>query len=169
MFFYSCLGTEEISGSGTSYLNRSEAAQCEKIVTQFLRCGITPNQIGIITPYEGQRSYLVSYLARNGAMSSALYAEIEVENFFYWFFCSKKKLDCKCRFFSRKRKGSDHCHLRSQQRASGRWVLERPSSSECGVDASQIRSGFAGKPKSSHKAAVVVCLADPLQAKRGVG
>jgi regulator of nonsense transcripts 1 len=52
MFFYSCLGTEEISGSGTSYLNRSEAAQCEKIVTQFLRCGITPNQIGIITPYE---------------------------------------------------------------------------------------------------------------------
>ena len=92
MFFYSCLGTEEISGSGTSYLNRSEAAQCEKIVTQFLRCGITPNQIGIITPYEGQRSYLVSYLARNGAMSSALYAEIEVEKNFFWFFLFKEKV-----------------------------------------------------------------------------
>lgn len=78
MFFYSCLGTEEISGSGTSYLNRSEAAQCEKIVTQFLRCGITPDQIGVITPYEGQRSYLVSYLARNGALSSTLYADIEI-------------------------------------------------------------------------------------------
>ena len=78
MFFYSCLGTEEISGSGTSYLNRSEAAQCEKIVTYFLRVGITPDQIGIITPYEGQRSYLVSYLARNGALSSALYADIEI-------------------------------------------------------------------------------------------
>jgi regulator of nonsense transcripts 1 len=78
MMFYSCLGTEEISGSGTSYLNRSEAAQCEKIVTHFLRCGITPDQIGVITPYEGQRSYLVSYLARNGALSSNLYADIEI-------------------------------------------------------------------------------------------
>jgi hypothetical protein len=45
MFFYACLGTEEISGSGTSYLNRSEAAQCEKIVTQFLRCGMVPDQV----------------------------------------------------------------------------------------------------------------------------
>lgn len=78
MFFYACLGTEEISGSGTSYLNRSEAIQCEKIVTQFLRCGLMPNQIGIITPYEGQRSYLVSYLARNGAMASSTYADIEI-------------------------------------------------------------------------------------------
>lgn len=78
MFFYACTGTEEISGSGTSYLNRSEAAQCEKIVTHFLRSGITPGQIGVITPYEGQRSYLVAYLARNGALSSALYADIEI-------------------------------------------------------------------------------------------
>lgn len=78
MFFYACLGAEEISGSGTSYLNRSEAAQCEKIVTQLLKSGLQPNQIGIITPYEGQRSYLVSYLARNGALSSVLYADIEI-------------------------------------------------------------------------------------------
>lgn len=35
MFFYSNLGQEEISSSGTSYLNRTEAANVEKIVTRF--------------------------------------------------------------------------------------------------------------------------------------
>ncbi|KAI9144664.1 RNA helicase-domain-containing protein [Paraphysoderma sedebokerense] len=78
MFFYSSLGQEEISSSGTSYLNRTEAANCEKIVTRFLRSGIHPSQIGIITPYEGQRSYIVSYMQFNGGMKKDLYKEIEV-------------------------------------------------------------------------------------------
>jgi regulator of nonsense transcripts 1 len=37
--FYVQLGTEEISGSGTSYLNRTEAASVEKIVTYLLKSG----------------------------------------------------------------------------------------------------------------------------------
>lgn len=60
MLFYVTQGTEEIAGSGTSYLNRTEASSVEKITTRFLRCGVKPEQIGIITPYEGQRAYLVS-------------------------------------------------------------------------------------------------------------
>jgi len=60
MFFYATQGHEEIAGSGISYLNRTEAVNVEKIVTKFLRCGVNPDQIGIITPYEGQRSHLVS-------------------------------------------------------------------------------------------------------------
>ena len=32
----------------------AEATHVEKIVTHFLRSGVTPAQIGIITPYEGQ-------------------------------------------------------------------------------------------------------------------
>lgn len=59
MLFYVTQGTEEIAGSGTSYLNRTEASSVEKITTRFLRCGVKPEQIGIITPYEGQRAYLV--------------------------------------------------------------------------------------------------------------
>lgn len=59
MLFYVTQGQEEIAGSGTSYLNRTEAANVEKIATRFLRCGVKPDQIGIITPYEGQRAYLV--------------------------------------------------------------------------------------------------------------
>lgn len=60
MLFYVTQGQEEIAGSGTSYLNRTEAANVEKMTTRFLRAGVKPEQIGVITPYEGQRAYLVS-------------------------------------------------------------------------------------------------------------
>jgi regulator of nonsense transcripts 1 len=45
MFFYVQMGQEEISASGTSYLNRTEAANVEKIVTTFLRSGVVPSQV----------------------------------------------------------------------------------------------------------------------------
>ncbi|RKP11444.1 hypothetical protein BJ684DRAFT_12914, partial [Piptocephalis cylindrospora] len=78
MLFYSCLGPEEISSSGTSYLNRTEAATCEKVVTRFLRSSVQPSQIGIITPYEGQRSFMVNYMQFSGTLRKELYKEIEV-------------------------------------------------------------------------------------------
>lgn len=78
MFFYCCQGQEEIAGSGTSYLNRSEAAYVERITTCFLKAGVKPEQIGIITPYEGQRAYLVQYMQYNGSLHSKLYQEIEI-------------------------------------------------------------------------------------------
>jgi len=78
MFFYNCVGQEEISASGTSYLNRAEANACEKIVTAFLKSGVRPDQIGVITPYEGQRAYSVNYMRRAGSMRAELYEEIEV-------------------------------------------------------------------------------------------
>ncbi|CAG8464750.1 11326_t:CDS:10 [Ambispora leptoticha] len=78
MFFHSNLGQEEISSSGTSYLNRTEASNCEKVVTKFLKAGVLPVHIGIITPYEGQRSYIVSYMQHSGALRKEMYKEIEV-------------------------------------------------------------------------------------------
>ena len=39
MFFFNRYGVEEISASGTSYLNRTEATQIEKIVYYFLKTG----------------------------------------------------------------------------------------------------------------------------------
>ena len=78
MFFYCSMGQEEVSASGTSYLNRTEAANVEKLVTRFLSSGTLPEQIGVVTPYEGQRAYLVSYMQRNGALRQQLYADIEV-------------------------------------------------------------------------------------------
>jgi regulator of nonsense transcripts 1 len=78
MMFHSNLGQEEISASGTSYLNRTEASNVEKIVTKFFRSGVTPAQIGVITPYEGQRSYVVSSMQQNGSLRKDLYKDIEV-------------------------------------------------------------------------------------------
>jgi regulator of nonsense transcripts 1 len=78
MFFYSITGMEEISASGTSYLNRTEASYVEKVVTHLLRMGVTPPQIGVITPYDGQKKYVSEYMRRSGALASALYEAIEV-------------------------------------------------------------------------------------------
>ncbi len=95
MIFYQNLGQEEISSSGTSFLNRytppaeflmtwlmfgcrTEASNVEKIVTKFFKSGVVPSQIGVITPYEGQRSYIVNYMQFSGSLKKDLYKDIEV-------------------------------------------------------------------------------------------
>lgn len=57
---------------------RTEASNCEKIVTKFFKAGVVPAQIGIVTPYEGQRSYIVNYMQFNGALKKELYNQVEV-------------------------------------------------------------------------------------------
>ena len=57
---------------------RTEASNVEKIVTRFFKSGVLPSQIGVITPYEGQRSYIVSYMQSNGTLKKELYKEVEV-------------------------------------------------------------------------------------------
>lgn len=78
MFFYSSIGREEFSSSGTSYLNRLEAQNVEKIVTRLLKLAIKPDQIGIVTPYEGQRQYISSFMQRKGTLKATIYETIEV-------------------------------------------------------------------------------------------
>ncbi|XP_022108204.1 regulator of nonsense transcripts 1-like [Acanthaster planci] len=78
MFFYATSGQEEISSSGTSFLNRTEASNVEKITTSFLRAGVKPEQIGIITPYEGQRAFIVQYMQYSGPLNVKLYQEVEI-------------------------------------------------------------------------------------------
>lgn len=78
MFFFQNLGQEEISSSGTSFLNRTEASNVEKIVTAFFKAGVTPGQIGVVTPYEGQRSYVVNHMQLHGKLRKDLYKEVEV-------------------------------------------------------------------------------------------
>lgn len=78
MMFWANFGREEISGSGTSFLNRIEAMNCERVITRLFRDGIQPDQIGVITPYEGQRAYVVQYMQMNGSMDKDLYMDLEV-------------------------------------------------------------------------------------------
>ncbi|KAG5997415.1 hypothetical protein E4U43_002637 [Claviceps pusilla] len=78
MMFWSNLGHEEISTSGTSYLNRTEASNVEKTVTRFFKAGVKPWEIGVITPYEGQRSYIVTTMQNSGTYKKEFYKEVEV-------------------------------------------------------------------------------------------
>lgn len=78
MMFWSNLGHEEISTSGTSYLNRTEASNVEKTVSRFFKAGVKPSEIGVITPYEGQRSYIVSTMQNSGTYKKDFYKEVEV-------------------------------------------------------------------------------------------
>ena len=55
------------------FLHRTEAANVEKIATRFLRAGVKPEQIGVITPYEGQRAYIVQYMQFSGSLHANLY------------------------------------------------------------------------------------------------
>ena len=78
MMFYSIMGMEEISASGTSFLNRTEASYVEKVVTHLMKLGVAPTQIGVVTPYDGQKKYVSEYMRRAGALASSLYESIEV-------------------------------------------------------------------------------------------
>ncbi|SCU94746.1 LADA_0G10880g1_1 [Lachancea dasiensis] len=78
MMFWSNYGREEISGNGTSYLNRIEAMNCERVITRLFRDGVKPDQIGVITPYEGQRAYIVQYMQMSGSLDKELYMNVEV-------------------------------------------------------------------------------------------
>lgn len=96
MFLNSC-GVEEISSSGTSYLNRQETALIEDIVYRLIKAKVKPEQIGIITPYKGQRFYIGDYLSKNGRLNHALYRTIEVISYKIPIYCKLKlllKLDC---------------------------------------------------------------------------
>lgn len=63
MFFLMTTGVEEISSSGTSYLNRTEATAVEKCVTRFLQKGVTPDQIGVSQRVENMSRTFCKVLA----------------------------------------------------------------------------------------------------------
>ncbi|KNH07326.1 mRNA decay factorlike protein [Perkinsela sp. CCAP 1560/4] len=80
VLFYDNTSQEELSGSGTSYLNRKEAAVIALFVNKLLALGVLPSEMGVITPYEGQRGYIVNYLVRNGTLPSDVYKAVEVSS-----------------------------------------------------------------------------------------
>lgn len=58
----------------------AEAANVEKVVTNFMKSGVQPSQIGVITPYEGQRAHILAVMLRNGPLKPALYEGVEVSS-----------------------------------------------------------------------------------------
>ncbi|KAM9914035.1 hypothetical protein OXX69_001030 [Metschnikowia pulcherrima] len=82
MMFWVNYGKEEMSANGSSYLNRVEAMNVEKIISKLFMDGIKPDQIGVITPYEGQRAYIAHYMQLNTSIASkrAQYEEVEIQS-----------------------------------------------------------------------------------------
>jgi len=78
MMFLVSLGAEELSGSSTSYLNRAEAQTVEKAVTRLLLSGVPAEEIGVVTPYDGQRTHVEAVMQRTGPLRQDLYKKVEV-------------------------------------------------------------------------------------------
>ena len=78
-----------------SIISRTETANVEKIATRFLKSGVKPEQIGIITPYEGQRAYIVQYMQYSGSLNKKLYmvcVDTCQTSIFQYFFSSQFSL-----------------------------------------------------------------------------
>lgn len=82
MMFWANYGKEEVSSQGLSYLNRVEAMNVEKIISWLFRDGVQPSQIGVITPYDGQKAYLTNFMKLNSliAQKQDLYEEVEISS-----------------------------------------------------------------------------------------
>lgn len=79
MMFWANYGREEISSLGNSFLNRVEAMNVEKLITRLFKDGVAASQIGVITPYEGQRAYIVQYMSMNLTLADKKEEYLEVE------------------------------------------------------------------------------------------
>lgn len=61
-FFYCSFTKEELSSSGTSFLNKGEAMAAKDMIKYLNKNGVQNRQIGIITFYEGQRCFLSEFI-----------------------------------------------------------------------------------------------------------
>jgi regulator of nonsense transcripts 1 len=80
IMFYNCQGREEIGHTGTSFINQEEAVLTERVVSELMRGGVSPSDIAIITPYEGQRVFISELFQFKGSISREDLSEVEIAN-----------------------------------------------------------------------------------------
>lgn len=80
MMFWANYSKEELSANGSSYLNRVEAMNVERIISRLFEGGVKPQSIGVITPYEGQRAYIANHLLLFLHGAKAEFEEVEISS-----------------------------------------------------------------------------------------
>ena len=65
LFFCHINGMEEIPPTGVSFLNREEAQFVIKMIDNLKKAGVKQTEIGIITPYNGQKNHLMKTFEEN--------------------------------------------------------------------------------------------------------
>ncbi|KII69176.1 Regulator of nonsense transcripts 1 [Thelohanellus kitauei] len=80
--FYCSYGIEQPSTSGTSFVNHKEVDAVKMFVEKLIDAGAKGSQIGIITPYDGQRSRIDDLIVKRYRNKFGVnpYSEIEVAN-----------------------------------------------------------------------------------------
>jgi len=73
--FFNIEGMEE--ESGTSSMNKTEAGQVEKVLNDLLKSGVKPQDIGIITPYIGQKGVLQKNIHKNRGLKEIKIASVD--------------------------------------------------------------------------------------------
>ncbi|VDP83096.1 unnamed protein product [Echinostoma caproni] len=76
-FFYLVRSQEQRASNGVSYLNPREAKAVKSIVQELISCGVDKNNIGVIAPYTGQKTYLTQYL---GELANGPKEKVEVSS-----------------------------------------------------------------------------------------
>ena len=73
MIFQDCRSGESIHESGVSYRNLGQIKHVQKYVEQLIQADVDQSEIGIISPYEGQKLSMVNALEK-------IYPEVEISN-----------------------------------------------------------------------------------------
>ena len=77
MMFWAASGSEDPGSSGRSLQNRVEANYVEATVARLLQCGVQGARIGVITPYDSQRSLLMRMFSHHSTHTEQ-FKEVEV-------------------------------------------------------------------------------------------
>ena len=80
LFFWHTVGEEELSSSGTSYINKAEAVIIEKVLVEFLKKGVEISQLCVITSYKGQRAFIRMHLFRSKQIEAEKVARLEINS-----------------------------------------------------------------------------------------
>ena len=78
MMFWAASGSEDPGSSGRSLQNRVEANYVEAVVARLFACGVQGSRIGVITPYDSQRSLFMQMFNRHSSKADDQFKMVEV-------------------------------------------------------------------------------------------